>query len=275
MDACAANLHCECQYSLGTKAQKPEGTSMNQADTRVVTDANGQRGVVESLPDPQNNVSGMVGVRLENGQKLLVPQSVLTTRADGSFYLPFALSEFLTASAGGSNALTATASGQNAGVAAATNVASAQAGVQTLEHQSRTAEGEIVIPLAAERVAIGKRVVETGGVRITKTVTEREETADVPLLSDHVEVERVAVNRVLDTPPEVRRDGEVLIVPILEEVLVVEKRLMLREELHIRMTREETHQPQQVILRREDVQIERFTRDLPVVAEASTSVSEI
>lgn len=247
---------------------------MNQADTRVVTDANGQRGVVESLPDPQNNVSGMVGVRLENGQKLLVPQSVLATRADGSYYLPFALSEFLTTSAAGSSTLAATASGQTAGVAA-NNLASEQVGVQTLEHQTLTAEGEIVIPLAAERVAIGKRVVETGGVRITKTVTEREETADVPLLSDHVEVERVAVNRVLDTPPEVRREGEVLIVPILEEVLVVEKRLMLREELHIRMTREETHQPQQVTLRREDVQIERFTRDQPVVAEASASLSEI
>ncbi len=215
----------------------------------------------------------MVGVRLENGQKLLVPQSVLAARADGSFYLPFALSEFLTASAG-SATLTATATGQASGVTAA-NIISEQAGVQALEHQSRSVEGEIVIPLAEERVAIGKRVVETGKVRITKTVTEREETADVPLISDRVEVERVAVNRVMDTPPEVRREGEVLIVPILEEVLVVEKRLMLREELHIRMTREEIHQPQQVILRREDAQIERFATNQPVSADVNAVASEI
>ena len=243
---------------------------MNQADTRIVTDANGQRGVVESLPDAQSNASGMVAIRLENGQKLLVPQSVLTTRADGSLYLPFALSEFLTASATASSSASSALFGQAPTATAVERILDEP----MLEHQSRQETGEIVIPLAAEQVAVGKRVVETGGVRITKTVSEREETADLPLMSDHVEVERIAINRVLDTAPEVRREGETLIVPILEEVLVVEKRLMLREELHIRMRREETHQPQQVVLRREDVQIERFTHNQPVPADAALPASE-
>ena len=43
----------------------------------------------------------------------------------------------------------------------------------------------------------------------------------------------------------------------VEEVLVVEKRLMLREEIHIRTQRIETHQPQRITLRSEDVQVER------------------
>lgn len=34
--------------------------------------------------------------------------------------------------------------------------------------------------------------------------------------------------------PEIRTEGDVTIVPVLEEVLVVEKRLVLKEELHIR-----------------------------------------
>jgi len=242
---------------------------MNQAETRIVTDANGQKGVVESLPDPQNATSGMVGVRLENGQKLLLPQSVLTERADGSFYLPFALAEFLTASRTTVSTSAASVSSQAASSIDRTvhELTATQAG----EHQSRVDVDEMVIPVAAERVVVGKRLVETGGVRITKTVSEREEAVDVPLLNDHVEVERVAVNRVLETAPEVRREGETLIVPILEEVLVVEKRLMLREELHIRMRREEVHQPQQVILRREDVQVERYAHSQPVPVEQNAS----
>ena len=240
---------------------------MNQADTKVVTDANGQRGVVESWPDPQSGGSGMVGVRLESGQKLLVPQSVLAARADGSFYLPFALSEFLTNSVTGSSTHTSTVSGQMSNVADATDILIEQ----ELEHQPRLGDDEVLIALAEERLAVGKRVVETGKVRITKTVTEREETADIPLISDRVEVERVTLNRVLDAAPEVRREGDTLIVPILEEVLVVEKRLMLREELHIRMTREEIHQPQQVILRREDAKIERFATNQPVTADINAA----
>ena len=243
---------------------------MNQADTRVVTDANGQQGVVESLPDSQSSANGMVSVRLENGQNLLVPQSVLTTRADGSLYLPFALSEFLTASVTASSTGASSLSNQASSATAVGQILEEQ----TLEHQSRQENGEVIIPIAEEQVAVGKRVVETGGVRITKTVSERTETADVPLISDRVEVERVAVNRVLETAPEVRREGETLIVPILEEVLVVEKRLMLREELHIRMRREETRQPQQVVLRREDAQIERFTHNQPVSVEAALPASE-
>jgi stress response protein YsnF len=46
----------------------------------------------------------------------------------------------------------------------------------------------------------------------------------------------------------------------VEEVLVVEKRLMLREEIHIRQQRIETHQPQRVTLRSEEVQVERVPR---------------
>jgi len=49
-----------------------------------------------------------------------------------------------------------------------------------------------------------------------------------------------------------------MIVPILEEVVVVEKRLMLKEELHISKQRIETHKPQRVTLRSEEVNVERI-----------------
>ncbi len=59
-----------------------------------------------------------------------------------------------------------------------------------------------------------------------------------PLFREDCEVERVQVKRILDQPAEIRQDGDTLIIPLMEEVLVVEKRLMLREELHIKRRRE-------------------------------------
>jgi stress response protein YsnF len=89
-------------------------------------------------------------------------------------------------------------------------------------------------------------------------VHEREELINEPLWQEKVEVKRVAVNRVVDGPLSVRHEGDTMIVPILEEILVVEKRLMLTEELHISKQRMETHKPQRVTLRSEEVTVERI-----------------
>ena len=75
---------------------------------------------------------------------------------------------------------------------------------------------------------------------------------------DVVEVTRVAVGREVDIAPEVRTEDGVVIVPVLEEVLVVEKRLFLKEELHIRrsVTQEEVEVP--ITLRKQRAVIERL-----------------
>ena len=80
---------------------------------------------------------------------------------------------------------------------------------------------------------------------------------DEPLLREEVNIERVPVNRVVEGPVQVRREGNTLIVPLLEEVLVVEKRLMLKEELHITKRRFETREPRAVTLRTAEANIER------------------
>lgn len=115
----------------------------------------------------------------------------------------------------------------------------------------------IVIPVVQEEVVIGKREVETGRVRVTKTVREREAVVDEPLLREQVQIERVPVNRVITEPVDVRHEGDTLIVPVVKEVLVVEKRLMLVEELHITKVRQAERQPQAVTLREEMVDITR------------------
>jgi stress response protein YsnF len=49
-----------------------------------------------------------------------------------------------------------------------------------------------------------------------------------------------------------------MIISLLEEVLVIETRRLLREELHFTTRWTDTHQPARVMLRREDVTIERL-----------------
>lgn len=110
----------------------------------------------------------------------------------------------------------------------------------------------------AERLEVGTREVETGRVRLVKRVHEREETVDPPLRREVLAVRRVVVNREVEGPVAVRHEGNVMIVPVLEEVAVVTKRLMLKEELHITLRSFEAHAPQQVALRSETIEVERL-----------------
>jgi stress response protein YsnF len=80
---------------------------------------------------------------------------------------------------------------------------------------------------------------------------------DEPLWREEVEVTRVPMQRVVDGPVPMREEHGTTILSVVEEVLVVEKRWMLREEIHIRQQRSEIHQPQRIILRSEEVQVER------------------
>lgn len=114
-----------------------------------------------------------------------------------------------------------------------------------------------VIDVVREDVSVDKRVVERGRVRVRKIVREEQHVVDEPLLHEEAVIERVPVNRYVDEAPAIRRDGDELVVPCVEEVLVVEKRLLLREELRVRLARSQRHDPREVTVRREDVVVDR------------------
>ncbi|HEY0104326.1 MAG TPA: YsnF/AvaK domain-containing protein [Brevundimonas sp.] len=98
-----------------------------------------------------------------------------------------------------------------------------------------TDEQEVaVIPLVEERVSITKREIETGRLRVRVSVEEREQNFPVELSHDEVEVERVPVNKAVTQLPSVRLEGATTIIPVVEEVVVLEKRLVLVEEIHVR-----------------------------------------
>ena len=121
---------------------------------------------------------------------------------------------------------------------------------------SAAAEAEVV-PLVEEEARIGKRQVSTGKVRIRTAVESIEELAHADLRGETVEVTRVPVDRIVDEPPPTRTEDGVTIIPVLEEVLFVEKRLVLKEELHIRRqaTTETVEVP--VTLRKQRAIVER------------------
>ena len=96
------------------------------------------------------------------------------------------------------------------------------------------AEPETIIPIVEEELNVEARTVPTGRVRVETRTELVEEIATAQLETSEVEVSRVPVGREVETAPEVKTIGDVTIVPVMEEVLVVERRLMLKEELHIR-----------------------------------------
>jgi uncharacterized protein (TIGR02271 family) len=210
--------------------------SQQRARTRsmAVRDSEGLRGTINATEQDLEHGQRQVLVQLEDGRRVLVPTDEMHLESDGSFTLPFSLSELIRAS-------------ERRGV--------------TEPRRDSAAEGaddsSVVVPVVAERLDVQKRVVEGGGVRIRKTVSEREEIVDEPLMREEVQVKRVPVGRVVDGPVPVRHVGKTMIVSLLEEVLVVEKRLVLKEELHITKEEVETYKPQRFSLRTEEAVIER------------------
>jgi uncharacterized protein (TIGR02271 family) len=121
-----------------------------------------------------------------------------------------------------------------------------------------TQEQEVAaIPLVEERVSIAKREVETGRFRIRVTVEERQDIVPTELAHDEVEIERVPMNQTLSQLPSVRLEGSTTIIPVVEEVVVVEKKLVLVEEIHVRRKSNVRTQDIPVTLRSEQAEIER------------------
>lgn len=92
------------------------------------------------------------------------------------------------------------------------------------------------ISLVEETAEVTKHEVTSGRVRVQTAVDVVEELVRATLEESQVEVRRVPIDRFVDTVPVTRTEGDVVIVPIFEEVLVVEKRLLLKEELHLQRT---------------------------------------
>jgi len=114
-----------------------------------------------------------------------------------------------------------------------------------------------IIPVVREEVHIRKRKRKTGRVVVRVTPRVKKEHVEVPLTSESLDVQRVPINRQVDAPEPPRHEGDVTIVPVYEEILVTEKRLVLKEEIRITRRKTVKKETRQVALRVEEVQVLR------------------
>lgn len=188
-----------------------------------VVDAGGNQASVVSIEN--EGADEKAWVRIADGTQVLVPVSLFAEKEEGVYRLPFTF------------------------------------------HVSGAAQtAQMTFPVMEEEMDVATRVIDTGkGIRVHKTVSEREEVVNQPLLREEIAVEHVTVGRDISDSelPQVRYEGQTMIVPVLEEVLVVQKRLMLKEELHITRQRREVQETQSVLLRSEQISVERFDEGQP------------
>jgi uncharacterized protein (TIGR02271 family) len=165
-------------------------------------------------------------IRLAGGTEIRVPIALLAAQADGSYRLPFSVAAIDDA----------------------------------VDGAGSDSQAQLHFPVMQEALQVDTRTVDTGrGVRLHKSVDAQEKTVDLPLLRDELAIEHVAIGQVVaDAPPLARYEGDTLVVPVLEEVLVVQKQLLLKEEVRITRLRRQVHAPQSVTLKSEQVTVERF-----------------
>jgi uncharacterized protein (TIGR02271 family) len=120
-------------------------------------------------------------------------------------------------------------------------------------------DGQRVIPVVEEQLKVTRRTVETGhATRVRKVVREHRQELELPTVYEEVHVERVPVGRRVAGPLESWEEGDVLVIPVVEERLVVRTEHVLREEIRITRRRRTEKSVHAVTLRREAAIVERF-----------------
>jgi stress response protein YsnF len=120
---------------------------------------------------------------------------------------------------------------------------------------------QVVIPIHAEEVSIGKRQVVTGRLKVSTITHSREELVEELLRKERVEVERVPMGHIVQEVPRVRQEGDLTIIPVVEETVFIERRLVLKEEVRIRRIHETQNYQECVVLRTQEAVITRVPDD--------------
>ena len=224
---------------------------MNQGQEILqAADERGEIGFIDAAAKPANVQPGenLLAVRLGNGETIFVEASRLTATATDKFHYAGSFRDV-------PRRAVQTSTGDISNDSNQTNFNRQNlAAIDARENE----RGEIVVPLIAEEISVSKKTVETGGIRVHKTASESVRRIDEPIVREHLEVERVEINQFVEAAPAIRYEGDVMIVPVLEEVVVTQKRLLLREEVRFVKRREEIANVQEIVLRREEINLEKI-----------------
>ena len=111
------------------------------------------------------------------------------------------------------------------------------------------------IEVLREEVDISREKFVTGTVTAHKTVGTEMEHHRISLMREEIDVRHVHINKKIDSMPETRVEANVTIIPIVREVAVVNKILMLMEEVHITKRTSSPLEDIAVSIRKETVEI--------------------
>jgi stress response protein YsnF len=127
--------------------------------------------------------------------------------------------------------------------------------VETPEAGDLKNQTDRIIPVVEEEVVTGKKIVKKGTVTIEKKINEEDSQVEMPVTSEVVNIEHIPQNQIIDTWPNIRHEGETIIIPVVKEVIV--KKLMLVEEIRITKEIRTDMVRNNVILKKEEVIISR------------------
>jgi uncharacterized protein (TIGR02271 family) len=117
---------------------------------------------------------------------------------------------------------------------------------------------EKTLPVMEENLRLGVGKIEKGKLTAKKKITEEDLIVSGPVLQDELSIERIPLNQYIDeAPPSVRYEGETMVIPVIEEEVVVQTRLRLVEEVRITRRQRERIAEEPVTIRREEVIIQR------------------
>jgi len=125
----------------------------------------------------------------------------------------------------------------------------------------RKKEDTPALHVLQEKINIDKKSIVSGKVIIRKKVSEEEEVVAVPITHEEVEIKKIAINNYVEEAPQIRYEGDTTIIPVIKEVLVVEKKLLLVEEVHVTKRIVQKTKEHTIPLRKEEIEVERYTRN--------------
>jgi len=138
----------------------------------------------------------------------------------------------------------------------------------SIERNERTEENERNedtttkrLTRSAEELRIGKRLEKKGEVRVTKHVETEHVSEDVPLTREEVHVERRAVDAGASSTTVEMQDDEI-VVPVMEEEAVVEKRPVVKEQIVITKEPVTTRRTVEADVQHEEIDVEPSSGDV-------------
>ena len=127
-------------------------------------------------------------------------------------------------------------------------------GVVTADRSSGATDD--VIQVAEERLVVGKREVERGGVRVRSYIVSTPVSEQVTLREETVGIERRPVNRVVGEGDDAFRDRSIEVLATGEEA-VVGKQAVVTEEIAVRKDVDQRTEEVRDTVRRTEVDVER------------------